>query len=220
MVQNTKVCLVIPAFNEAPRIGKVLSTVISSGCFTQIIVVDDGSLDDTAKEAYAQVATARNQDIDMSVIIQGENQGKAAAMKTGVEATDAGIICFIDADLTGITIEHIRDLVTPVVGGRFQAARAIFKGGRKRTDLAQQINPDLTGQRCLDRDLLRDLNWGSNYQIEKNLEWHVKSQGVKFLDIAWEGASQVTKEEKFGLLAGWKKRLSMYCDILSTYIRR
>ena len=46
-----KVSAVVPAFNEAPRIGDVIRPLISSGLVEQVIVVDDGSEDGTANVA-------------------------------------------------------------------------------------------------------------------------------------------------------------------------
>jgi len=89
---------VIPAFNEAGRIGKaVLDTKRVLGEQAEIIVVDDGSTDSTSEEA--RVAGA--------VVFQHEtNRGKGAAVKTGALASTSVWLLVLDADLSA----HPREL--------------------------------------------------------------------------------------------------------------
>jgi len=85
-----KFFVVIPAYNEAPRIGGVINGVRK---FTKdILVVDDGSKDKTAEMAQKE---------GVKVLRHRLNLGKGAAMKTGVEAAidlGAEAIILIDAD--------------------------------------------------------------------------------------------------------------------------
>ncbi|MFC1702918.1 glycosyltransferase family 2 protein [Patescibacteria group bacterium] len=101
---------VIPAFNEEKTIGNVVRTLVSSGFFDEVIVISDGSSDrtvDVAKEAGATL-----------VHEMPKNSGKGAAMGHGVMHTDLPVICFFDADLKGLTTEHARLILDPVVHGK------------------------------------------------------------------------------------------------------
>lgn len=85
-----KLLAIIPAFNEAARIGPVVEQARSF--VREVIVVDDGSRDGTA--AVAQAAGAR-------VIVHEQNRGKGAAIVTGLKAladSDAEAAVFLDAD--------------------------------------------------------------------------------------------------------------------------
>lgn len=85
-----KYFVVIPAYNEAPRIGGVLEEVKKNA--KNIIVVDDGSKDRTEEIA---------EKIGVRVLRHRLNLGKGAAMKTGVEAAfdlGAGAVFLMDAD--------------------------------------------------------------------------------------------------------------------------
>jgi len=73
---KSNIFIVIPAFNEEKKIGEVVGEVKSNG-FDQIIVVDDGSADDTLNEIKRAGALALRHKI---------NRGKGAAVKTGIEA--------------------------------------------------------------------------------------------------------------------------------------
>ncbi len=90
MKKNLKYFIVIPAYNEAPRIGRVVK---GAQKFTKnIIVVDDGSQDETKEIAQkAQVVCLHHR----------LNLGKGAAAKTGVEAAlrlGADLVVLLDAD--------------------------------------------------------------------------------------------------------------------------
>lgn len=83
---------IIPAYNEAGRIGRaILDTKCVLGDEAEIIVVDDGSSDETAQEALE--AGAR-------VVRHDRNRGKGAAVKTGALASKSEWILVLDADLS------------------------------------------------------------------------------------------------------------------------
>jgi glycosyltransferase involved in cell wall biosynthesis len=205
------VTAIICALDEAPRIGGVLAVALSSGLFDTVLVVDDGSRDNTAKVA-AEAGAA--------VVSHAKNLGKARAMQTGVNATSAPVICFLDADLTGISSQHLRQLVEPVINGAAQAALATFAGGRAVTTMAQKVAPMISGQRCLRRELLDDFErWDCGFGIETELNAHLLRKGIKQQIVEWQGAGQVMKEEKRGWVNGFGARLRMYRDIVRSWWR-
>ena len=81
--------IVIPAKNEGAAIGTVVSKAREQYADAQIIVVDDGSSDDTAKVAAAAGAT---------VISHPESLGNGAAVKSGARAASGDVIAFMDGD--------------------------------------------------------------------------------------------------------------------------
>src|SRR5579872_2495298 len=83
--------IVIPAYNEAKVIREVITEIKSEG-FKKIIVIDDGSDDQTLKEARAEKVIALKHVL---------NRGKGAAIKTGIEAAqilEANIVVTMDGD--------------------------------------------------------------------------------------------------------------------------
>lgn len=87
MDNNLKIAAIIPCFNTTLYISEVVSQTKSF--VDEVIVVDDGSTDDTAKVAEA---------VGARVIKHETNQGKGLAMKTGARNTDAHLIIFLDGD--------------------------------------------------------------------------------------------------------------------------
>jgi glycosyltransferase involved in cell wall biosynthesis len=87
--------IVVPAFNEALTIEEVLRRVAAQdlGGPYELIVVDDGSSDDTADRAEALGAA------EVRVIRMPANRGKGAAVRAGIAATRGGIVVIQDADL-------------------------------------------------------------------------------------------------------------------------
>jgi glycosyltransferase involved in cell wall biosynthesis len=205
------VSAIICALDEAPRIGGVIPVLLECGLFEKVLVVDDGSNDDTAQVAASHGA---------AVVSHAENLGKARAMQSGLAATSSPIVCFIDADLLHVTCEHLDALVKPVLRGEVQVALAIFSGGRTATTLAQKISPLISGQRCLRRELLDDFTgWNSGFGIETEISAHLQRKGITQLIVEWEGAAQVMKEEKRGPVKGFAARLQMYWDIVRSWAR-
>lgn len=92
--------IVIPAFNEADGIGPVLtrlaSVMAASGLAHEILVVDDGSSDGTARAVEALLGTLPS----VRLLQHEENRGYGASLKTGILAASAPVIAITDADGT------------------------------------------------------------------------------------------------------------------------
>ncbi len=89
MADPRLVSIVIPACNEAGAIADVVNELRRAADWREIIVVDDGSTDDTA--ARAESAGAR-------VIRHPYNKGNGAAVKTGIRAAAGDFVLIIDGD--------------------------------------------------------------------------------------------------------------------------
>jgi len=121
--QHPDVTVVVPARDEADRIGPLLDAIVGAPGLTEVIVVDDESTDTTAD--LARVAGAR--------VIHGESKpdgwaGKAWALQQGIEAATTEWVVTLDADtrpspelpsaLVARMLDDRLDLLT--VGGRFE----------------------------------------------------------------------------------------------------
>ena len=198
---------VVPAHDEQATIAGVVRPLLEHPQIDEVIVVDDGSTDQTA--ALASAAGAR-------VVSLPSNQGKAEAMSRGVAASRNELIFFCDADLTGLTAEAISRILTPVLlrdHGMFVGIRA------RRTYWANRLlhfTPILGGERALTRALWDQVPsaYKKNFQIEIALNFFAKTNGHRMGFTVVQGLSQVIKEKKRGLLPGLWQRLSMIVDIV------
>lgn len=91
MAKKEKISIIMPAYNEAAAIGEVLDTLVPMANENgwEVIVVDDGSSDNTGDIAGTRGA---------KVLTHLSNRGYGASLSTGVRATDADIVVFIDSD--------------------------------------------------------------------------------------------------------------------------
>ncbi len=90
-----RVSFVIPAYNEAATIGEVLDRIERLPFDAQLIVVDDGSTDDTVR-----VVEERFGDRPGRVLVrQPGNRGKGAAIRAGIPHVDGDIAVIQDADM-------------------------------------------------------------------------------------------------------------------------
>ena len=99
-----EVSIVIPAYNESERLGGTLAAILefisTTGLNAELVIVDDGSTDNTANVAENVFAATPN--IAATVIRYEENRGKGFAVKTGLLAAKADIALFTDADLGNV----------------------------------------------------------------------------------------------------------------------
>lgn len=204
-----KVAAVIPAYNEAANIARVLRPAVRSPVVDEVIVVCDGCEDDTA-------AVARR--FPVKVVELPQNVGKGGAMMAGVHSTDARIILFLDADLIGLRQAHIRDLVEPVTSGTADMTLGVFDHGRLATDLAQRLAPFLSGQRAVRREVLEDIPdlEQTGFGVEVALSRYAERHGLRVVKVPLPGLAQVMKEEKAGLWRGFRARMRMYWEILKS----
>ncbi|HEV8134018.1 MAG TPA: dolichyl-phosphate beta-glucosyltransferase [Pyrinomonadaceae bacterium] len=107
--------IIIPAYNEAVRLGKTLRTVVdylrTDWPDSELILVDDGSADDTA--ALAQKTFEESGTLRTSVISYKSNLGKGRAVRLGLLAARGIVALFSDADLS-TPITETPKLVDPI----------------------------------------------------------------------------------------------------------
>src|SRR6267143_4239472 len=110
--------IVVPAYNEAVRLDQSLPVILEylhkTDPAAELIVVDDGSDDDT--EGVAKRAFARASNIAARVITYQPNRGKGYAVRCGLLASQAPIALFSDADLS-TPITEAPKLIEPIEQG-------------------------------------------------------------------------------------------------------
>jgi glycosyltransferase involved in cell wall biosynthesis len=204
---SKQVAVIIPAFNEEARIANVLRAVTRAKLPHEIIVVSDASQDRTATVARGFPG--------VRVLELPFNTGKGGAMAAGARATDAQVIAFVDADLSGLRPDHVDLIIRPLLDSRCDMCIGVFRGGKFWSDTAQRISPYISGQRAMSRQLfekipfLADLRMG----VEVTINTYAKRNKAKVSRVVLRGVSNTYKEQKLGLMKGAAARAKMYAEI-------
>jgi dolichyl-phosphate beta-glucosyltransferase len=155
--------IVIPAFDESARLGSTVHQILAylekQNLSAELIVVDDGSQDDTAQ--VAAKAFAEYPKIETKVVRYEKNRGKGYAVKTGLLETRYDIALFSDADLS-----------TPI------------EETPKLVDLIERDECDVAfGSRAIDRSLIGTHQPWRREQGGKIVNLIIKTMtGLKFAD--------------------------------------
>ncbi len=200
----------IPAFNEEKTIGNVISVLKSCKKIDEILVINDGSEDDTS-----DIAKSYN----IEVIDLECNLGKGGAICKGLEVSKGDIMLILDADLIGLKQKHIYDLINPIIYDNVDMTTGIFANGRITTDIAQKFAPFLSGQRAIKKYILDDINnlEITRYGFEIALTRYCDKHDVVVQEVPLNNLTHIMKEEKMGLYKGARARLKMYMDIVKTF---
>lgn len=206
-----KISIIIPAYNEEERIERVLNAVGGSEKVDEIIVVNDGSEDNT-------VDRVRNWKGQVSLLNLDANKGKANALARGVKIAKHPHLLFLDADLVGLKSTHVDEMIRTYEEGDWEMVLGVFHKGRLRTDL-QKMNPHLSGQRVLSKKIWEklDLSQAEKFGVEMALTKLSFKLNLNTTKVRLEGVTHVMKEEKRGFRQGIKERLKMYYHIVKAF---
>ena len=191
MLTGKKISIIIPAYNEAKRIGNVLSKIPDFA--DEIIVVDDGSKDNTAEVAKKYGA---------NIIRLKENQGKGAAMNAGMKEATGDIIVFIDADgqhnpeeITKLLKPILQDEADFVIGSRLIKVQGKRPFIRKisnflstsliRLKLGINVKDTQSGFRALKREFLPEIE-SKRYEVETELLIKAVKKGARVKEVPVE----------------------------------
>jgi glycosyltransferase involved in cell wall biosynthesis len=209
---NSRVAAIVPAYNEQLTIGNVVKTLVESGVFEEVIVVDDGSQDETAAEAEKNGATL--------VIRAGKNLGKGEAMSLGVGKTNAEIVCFFDSDLIGLRTKVIQELVSPVLTGRLGMHIGTVDRGSVLNSLALRL-PAISGQRALRREIFTGVPPAhiNGFGIEVALNYSCRVAHLPMDRIILRGVTVVRKTQKVGWWLGSIGYSGMWWRVVQRWLK-
>ncbi|MCD6189588.1 MAG: glycosyltransferase family 2 protein [Thermococcus sp.] len=191
MLKGKRISVIIPAYNEAKRIGKVLSKIPEF--VDEVIVVDDGSEDSTSEVAKNHGA---------EVIRIEENQGKGAAMREGIKKVSGDIVIFMDADGQH-NPEEIEKLVSPILKGEADfviGSRLIKTQGKRplirkisnflstsliKIKLGIDVKDTQSGFRAIKRELLPEIE-SKRYEVETEILIKAAKKGARVKEVPVE----------------------------------
>jgi len=203
---NDKISVVIAAYNEAPRIATVLKTVSNHPLINEVIVVNDGSIDNTSDIVKK---------FDVILIENKKNLGKTLSVKTGVNASKNKIIMLLDADLIGIDQDSIYKLAEPVLKEQVDWTLSLRDNSFK---IMKIMKMDwLSGERVIAKDLLLDpYIWSRpeiGYSLEVLMNKSLLDKTKTFRAVRLKNVSDTNKANKIGFIKGWSADIKMIGQI-------
>jgi glycosyltransferase involved in cell wall biosynthesis len=215
MTTTPALTCVIPAFNEAPRIGAVLAAALAAAEIDEVIVVDDGSTDTTARV----VEDWKTRHPRLRLIRQPENRGKSRAVVAGLRAARGTYLMLIDSDLTGLASVQLSRLAVPVIAGRADASISL-RGNAPLGWRALGIDY-ISGERVMPRAVLADqleaLEQLPRFGLEVFMNRLWLDEGFTIAVVRWPQVASPVKSAKCGgVIAGLKADIAMMADIFRT----
>jgi glycosyltransferase involved in cell wall biosynthesis len=206
---------IVPVYNEAGTIRKVLSVLRQVDCLGEIIVVNDGSTDNSKSEIEAEAEA----DHRIRILEQPVNRGKGQSILSASSASPASCFLLLDADLYGLKPGHVQELIDPVLDGKADMTIGQFRGGYWRTDFSHWLTPWLSGQRCLRSELLESIPpaAASGYGLETALTIVGGQNGWRWRRVPMLGVWHQPSEKRRGLFAGLGMRTKMYAQIVRAW---
>lgn len=203
---------IVPAFNEEETLADVLSVLRETPLVDEILVVSDGSTDDT-------VAIARA--MGVRTIHLRRNHGKGMALAMGVAHTSAPVLVFVDGDIMNLSEYLLDQLIDPVVSGQAAMCVGIRYRGWLIDFFHARFGPLLSGIRCLERRVFDALpeRYAEGFAVETALNYSCNRQGLAVETTVLHKLKHRVKEQKRGLRAGARARLQMFGAVFSAWLR-
>jgi len=218
-----KISVLIPAFNAGSSINATINSIKSScSQLEEIIVIDDGSKDNTAKQA--ELAGAK-------VIKLDRNRGKGGALNHGANWVHGDIVVLLDADL-GESAEKFNRLLTPLIKNQADVTIAKFppppiKGGfgcvKGLANLGifsltgKKITCPLSGQRAMTRKVFNSLlPFAQGYGVEVAATVDILKKGWRVEEVEIDMIHGFTGRN----ISGFFHRGRQFFDIFFTLIHK
>lgn len=203
----TRISCVVCAYNEADKIMNILSAVQHHPVLAEVIVVNDGSTDDTGMCNWAFPG--------VRIISYMPNRGKTYALSQGIAAATGDYLMLLDADLAGVTPADIQALAEPVLNGWAQVSISL-----RRNSLAiyRFIGLDfVSGERVIPARLVKRFanvmarlpRWGGEAFINSLITRERLSIAV----VDWRGVFNIRKSQKLGQWRGMLAEVTMVADV-------
>lgn len=221
-MENKLVSILIPAFNEEERIINTIKPLISCKHIDEIIVIDDGSSDHTAKRADT---------LNVTVSRLGKNMGKGWALQHGIRQAKGDIIGFLDADVEESSIE-IEKLILPIIKGESDVSIAQFPSAKKKggfglvKKLAQKgvyfytkerITSSLSGQRVFKREVLENIKMPTGgFGVEVEMTINILQKGYRIKEIPVNMKHAETGRD----INGFLHRGKQFVDIFKVLLKK
>ncbi|MEK6983647.1 MAG: glycosyltransferase [Nanoarchaeota archaeon] len=198
-----KITAVVPVLNEENTVGNILKVLTSSEKINKIIVVDDGSTDNT-QNIIKKIKSKK-----VRIISLKKTKGKGNAVKIGTKNTKSGILLFFDADLIGLEVEHVDKLLDPIIKGYAAMVIGLRDKGNYIGNAIMPYFPLTGGERAILTKVFAKIRkspliegWG----LESVMNDYCKKKKLKVAKVRLNGMDHIgLQTKKYGLMAFLKE---------------
>lgn len=203
-----KISCIICAYNEEERIGGVLEALNDHPLIGEVIVIDDGSTDQTSEKVKAHP--------HVRLIPHATNKGKSHAVATGIEQAAHDLIMLLDADLIGLSAEDITRLAEPVLTGEADISISLRKNS---LFIYKIIGLDfVSGERVFSKTFLTDhlenIRQLPGFGLESYMNRLIIEHHYRVRIVTWNTVTHARKTQKIGFWKGLREEIRMLFKIL------
>lgn len=211
MLEGKTLSCIVPAYNEEKNISPVLKVLFRFEFFDEIIVIDDGSQDNTLN----LVKNLKKSFSGLKILSNKRNLGKTGAVKRGISVAKGDLIMTCDADLKGFKVSNIRDLINPVLKGEADLSISNRAGDMVTLTGYTNLSRFFCGERVFwKKDFLEiDLPDEGGYLLEVLMNLHYLKKNKKIITIYFDNLYPIFQFEKMDFWKGIRNYVKMYRNI-------
>lgn len=180
------VSIIIPTLNEEKRISEIVEFCLSSNLVSEVIVIDDGSIDNTF--SLAKLAGAK--------VFFSSMLGKGTSMLDGLWKSQEDVVLYLDGDIYNFSESLIQEMVQPLLDNKCDFVKGSFHrtAGRVTALTAKpllkaffpeicEIDQPLGGIIAAKKDLLKNIKFETDYGVDIGLLIDAAQIGARILEV-------------------------------------
>jgi len=224
------VSVIIPVLNEERTIAEVVKKSFLCESVSEVIVVDDASVD--ASVENAQKAGAR--------VVQSTKPGKGASMLDGLYCSKNQIIVFLDGDIENYADDIVYKMVEPIISEKADFVKSMFsrEAGRVTELVAKPLlslifpelsiySQPLSGMIAGRKEMLKNVVFENDYGVDIGILIDMFEMGAKICEIdigridhkskQWQQLGKMAREVSRAILKRSKNKLNFTLDDLGSF---
>lgn len=209
------ITVIIPTLNEEATIGRVIELVKKDPNVSEIIIVDDKSIDNTVEEAKRAGA----------YIITSTKLGKGASMRDGLLIAKNDIIVYLDGDVENYRQDTIQKLTAPIINGQADFVKSTFEreAGRVTELVARPLltilfpelskfSQPLSGMIGGRKEYFRKITIENGYGVDVGILIDMYKIGARILEVNIGEIKHKTKQ--------WRQLIPMAKEVSQSILKR
>ncbi|WP_026894089.1 glycosyltransferase family 2 protein [Clostridiisalibacter paucivorans] len=227
-MEKNNIIALIPVFNEEKTIRNTILGIINLKIIDRILVIDDGSTDNTIEKI---------KDLNVKIIKLKKNMGKGYAIKKGLESLyniNFSYLVLLDGDLSN-TSKEILKLLKPVLDKKADVSIAKITANKKGglglvKSLAKYgtyfytkctLESVLSGQRVYKKEVINNIHYIPNgYGVETAMTIDILNSGHSIIEVPVNMKHRETGRDLKGFMHRGKQFISILYTLIIIFIRR